>query len=63
MNRRPHGGTLAAGVVFVVIGLTFLLEELGVWSLTTATLRVLGPALLILLGAAVLLAGLAANRR
>ncbi|HSJ49899.1 MAG TPA: DUF5668 domain-containing protein [Actinomycetota bacterium] len=47
-------GAIAAGVAFVVAGVVFLLEGLGVWDLDIA---VLGPALLIGIGIVVLLGG------
>jgi hypothetical protein len=45
---------LVAGIVFVLAGVAFLLEQLEVWDLD---LRTLAPALLIGIGLAVLLGG------
>lgn len=52
MTRHP--GSLVAGLVFIVIGVAYLLQVLGAWSLN---LWRLWPVLLIAVGLAVLLAG------
>jgi hypothetical protein len=47
-----------AGVFFIAAGAVFLLDRLGVWDVS---LRVLGPALLITLGIAIILGGRASR--
>lgn len=55
MNERTmHRGSLAAGLVFIIIGVAFLLESLDVWSIEP---EVLWPSLLIAIGAALLIGG------
>jgi hypothetical protein len=49
---------LVAGVFFIAAGAVFLLDRLGVWDVS---LRVLGPALLITLGIAIILGGRASR--
>jgi hypothetical protein len=53
-EQGPNRAALVFGVLFVVAGTAFLLEQLDVWDLK---LRHLAPALLITLGLAVLLGG------
>lgn len=53
-ERGLNRAALVFGAVFVVAGLAFLLEQLDVWDLK---LRHLAPALLIVLGVAVLVGG------
>jgi hypothetical protein len=52
MTRYP--GSLVAGLVFIVVGVAYLLQVLGAWTLN---LWRLWPVLLIAVGIAVLLAG------
>lgn len=54
MDESTNRASLVAGVFFIVAGIMFLLERLGVFELE---LRVLAPALLIAIGVAVLLGG------
>lgn len=53
-DRGLNRAALVFGAIFVVAGAAFLLEQLDVWDLK---LRHLAPALLIVLGVAVLLGG------
>lgn len=50
---KLHVGTLFAGLVFLAVGLTFMTEALGWWSLQVADLRYLAPIALIAGGLAV----------
>ena len=50
---KLHVGTLFAGLVFLVVGLTFMTEALGWWSLQMVDLRYVGPIVLIAGGLAV----------
>jgi hypothetical protein len=52
---KLHRGTLLAGVVFLVIGVAFILEALEVWTLHISDLRYIGPIALVVLGVAVVL--------
>ena len=55
MNDQPvNRGSVVAGVVFILIGTAFLLQELDLWELKAVYVF---PALLIALGIAVLLGG------
>jgi hypothetical protein len=51
-DRELHRGSLAAGLVFVIIGIAFLLEALDVWDIEP---EVLWPSVLIAIGAALLI--------
>ena len=51
---EPSRSALVGGIVFIVAGVAFLLEQLDVWSLE---LRTLAPALLIGIGLAILVGG------
>jgi len=51
---RPNRAALVFGIFFVIAGVVFLLERLGVWDFE---FRYVVPLLLIALGVAVLLGG------
>ncbi len=53
-EREPNRAAVVAGIVFVVAGVAFLLEQLDVWDLDV---RTLAPAFLIGVGLAILLGG------
>lgn len=54
MNDRLNRGSLTAGVVFVIVGLAFLLESLDIWQIAP---EVLWPSLLIAVGGTLLIGG------
>ena len=58
---KLHLGTLFAGLVFLVVGLTFMTEALDWWDLRVEDLRYVGPIVLITGGLAVTASAL--NRR
>jgi hypothetical protein len=47
---KLHSGTLMAGLVYTGIGVAFVLEALGYWTLRVADLRVIGPLALLVIG-------------
>lgn len=51
---RLHSGTLMAGIVYTGIGVAFLLEALGYWTLRVADLRVVGLLALLVIGLSVI---------
>lgn len=53
-DPRPNRAALVFGIFFVIAGVVFLLERLGVWDFE---FRYVVPLLLIALGVAVLLGG------
>ncbi|HLF42528.1 MAG TPA: hypothetical protein VJA46_03250 [Acidimicrobiia bacterium] len=55
---RLHKGTLFAGVIYLGIGIGFLLEALEVWTLRISDLTVVGPLALVVLGLAVVIGSL-----
>jgi len=55
---RLHKGTLFAGVIYLGIGIGFLLEALEVWTLQISDLTVVGPLALVVLGLAVVVGSL-----
>jgi hypothetical protein len=50
-----HTGTLFAGVVYLGIGVAFILEALEVWTLRIGDLRYAAPIALVVLGLAVVI--------
>jgi hypothetical protein len=56
---KLHIGTLMAGIVYAGIGIAFLFEALGYWSLRVADLRIIGPLALLLIGLSVIVTTLA----
>jgi len=56
---KLHTGTLMAGIVYAGIGVAFLLEALGYWTLRVADLRVIGPMALLVIGLGVIITTLA----
>lgn len=50
---RVHAGTLFAGFIYLVVGIVFVLEALGYWSLRLSDLRYVGPFALVVAGIAV----------
>ena len=55
MNDLPiNRGSIVAGVFFILVGVAFLLQELGLWDLKAVYVF---PVLLIALGVAVILGG------
>ncbi len=60
---RLHNGTLLAGVVFLLIGVAFVLEALGVWTLQIGDLRYIGPIALVVVGVAVVAGSIGRSNR
>jgi cytochrome c oxidase subunit IV len=58
-RRGLDRGSLVWGLLFTVVGLTYLLQALGVWEVRG---EVLLPILLIVAGGAVLVTGLTGGR-
>lgn len=55
MNDLPiNRGSIVAGAFFILVGVAFLLQELGLWDLNAVYVF---PVLLIALGVAVILGG------
>lgn len=52
---RLHMGTLLAGVIYLVVGVAFMLETAGLWTLQIADLTLIGPLALVVIGLAVAL--------
>jgi hypothetical protein len=60
---RIHRGTLFAGVVYLAIGIVFILEALEVWALQIGDLRFVGPLALVVLGVAVVIGSMRGAQR
>ncbi|HEY7468336.1 MAG TPA: DUF5668 domain-containing protein [Acidimicrobiia bacterium] len=58
-----HKGTLFAGVIYLAMGVVFLLEALDVWTLSIGDLRYFAPIALVVLGLAVVIGSLGRNRQ
>ncbi len=52
---RLHKGTLLAGLLYLGIGVAFILEALEVWTLHISDLRYIGPIALVVLGVAIVI--------
>lgn len=55
---KLHLGTLVAGIIYLVVGVAFVFEALGYWSLRLSDLRYAGPLALVAVGVAVLIGSL-----
>jgi hypothetical protein len=53
--RRVDKGALGAGIVYLVIGVAFVLEALDVWTVRIDDLRYLFPAALVAVGVTVII--------
>jgi hypothetical protein len=60
---RFHAEALVAGLVFLVVGVAFVLEALGTWTLGVEDLRFAGPLALVVAGLGVLAASVARTHR
>lgn len=60
---RVHVGTLFAGLIYLVIGIAFIFEALGAWTLSISDLRFVGPLALVVAGVAVVLGSLSKPER
>jgi putative Mn2+ efflux pump MntP len=60
---RLHKGTLLAGIVFLLIGVAFILEALEVWTMQISDLRYIGPLALVVLGIAVVIGSMGRGER
>jgi hypothetical protein len=60
---KIHRGTLFAGVVYLGIGVAFILEALDVWTLQIGDLRYVGPIALVVLGLAVVIGSMRGAQR
>jgi len=56
---KAHPGTLFVGIVYLAVGVAFVLEALDVWDLRFGDLRYLGPLALVVVGVAVIVGALA----
>jgi hypothetical protein len=54
---------MIAGVIYLVLGIAFILEALDVWNLRVEDLRFVGPIALVLIGAAVAFGSMSRARR
>jgi len=59
---RLHIGTLFAGLVYLAIGVTFLFEALGWWTLQVRDFRLVGPLALVVGGLAVIVVSMGRRR-
>jgi hypothetical protein len=59
-DRTYHRGSVVWGLIFIVLGVLFLLDQLDVFDLKAAYIF---PVVLIVIGATFLVSGAAARRR
>ena len=60
---RVHASPLIAGVVFVALGVAFILEALDMWAFQLADLRLVGPIALLAVGIGVAVGSVRRARR
>jgi hypothetical protein len=58
-----YKGALIAGVIYLVLGVAFLLEALDVWAFELGDLRLVGPIGLLLIGVGVAVGAIGRARR
>lgn len=58
---RFHPGTMLAGFIYLVVGVSFVLEALGYWTLRLSDLRYIGPLALVVAGIAVVVGSVTRN--
>jgi hypothetical protein len=63
MNSRFHIGTLLSGLALAIWGAGLLGDGMGWWNIELADLRYVGPILIIVIGALVVVGALASDRR
>lgn len=56
--KRLHAGTLLAGMIFLATGVVFVLEAVGVWTMSIADLRFIVPLAMVVVGVAVIIGSL-----
>lgn len=59
---RLHVGTLFAGLIYLAVGLVFVTEALGWWTMQAADLRLFGPVALVVAGLAVMASAVGGRR-
>ena len=60
---KLHTGTLFAGLVYLAIGVTFLFEALGWWTLQISDFRLVGPLALVVVGLVVIVGSIGRSRQ
>jgi len=60
---KLHTGTLYAGLVYLAIGVTFLFEALGWWTLQISDFRLVGPLALVVVGLVVIVGSIGRSRQ
>ncbi len=60
---RIHTGTLVAGLVYLIIGVVFVFEALGQWTMSLADLRYVVPLGMVAAGLAVVVGSLSREYR
>lgn len=60
---RVHVGTLFAGAIYLAVGIAFIFEALGAWTLSISDLRFVGPLALVVAGVAVVIGSLSKPER
>jgi hypothetical protein len=58
-----HKGTFITGLIYLAIGVAFVLEALDVWTIRFSDLRLIGPLALVVIGVAVIIGTLGGTRR
>ena len=51
---KMHVGSFLSGLIFLAIGVAFVLEAAGVWTIRVADLKLLGPLALVVIGVSII---------
>ena len=60
---RFHPEALVAGLIFLAVGVAFVFEALGTWTLSIEDLRFVGPLALVAAGLGVVVTSVARSER
>lgn len=51
---KMHAGTFLAGLIFLAVGVAFVLEAADVWTIRVADLKLIGPLALVVIGVSII---------
>ncbi len=51
---KMHMGTFLAGLIFLTVGVAFVLEAADVWTISVGDLKLIGPIALVVIGVSII---------
>jgi hypothetical protein len=51
---KMHMGTFLAGLIFLAVGVAFMLEAADVWTIRVGDLKLVGPLALVVIGVSII---------